>query len=174
MLHKSAAETYRVLVDAYGNNVSSERSCREYFQQFRNNNFDFKEEEHAGAPKKFEELVSLLDEDPCQTLKKLSDSLSVEELAGSKRLRPMGLFHKLGNWLPYDLKEGDIQEGYHCTNCCFKSMKGSLICKELETRKKRKKLWVRPEQLSKVFWSFFQQTGQWNRSIYFTIMQILQ
>ncbi|KAM0728858.1 Mariner Mos1 transposase [Formica fusca] len=35
-LKKSAAEAYRLLVEAYGEAALSERSCREWFQKFKN------------------------------------------------------------------------------------------------------------------------------------------
>ena len=35
-LKKSAAETHRLLVEAYGEAALSERSCREWFQKFKN------------------------------------------------------------------------------------------------------------------------------------------
>ena len=50
MLHISSTETYRVLVNGYGYNAPSNRGCREWFQRFRNNGFDVKNEERAGAP----------------------------------------------------------------------------------------------------------------------------
>ena len=39
-LKKSAAETHRLLVEAYGDVALSERSCREWFQKFKNDEFD--------------------------------------------------------------------------------------------------------------------------------------
>ena len=41
-LKKSAAEAHRLLVEAYGNAVLSERSCREWFQKFKNGNLTSK------------------------------------------------------------------------------------------------------------------------------------
>ena len=39
-LKKSAAEAHRLLVETYGEAVLSERSCREWFQKFKNGEFD--------------------------------------------------------------------------------------------------------------------------------------
>jgi len=39
-LKKSAAEAHRLLVKAYGDAALSERSCREWFQKFKNGEFD--------------------------------------------------------------------------------------------------------------------------------------
>ena len=54
-------------------------------------------------------IHTLLYKYPCQTLKDLSDSLGVKESTVSKHLKSMGLIYQLGNWLPHDLKERDIQ-----------------------------------------------------------------
>ena len=53
--------------------------------------------------KKFEdkEFEALLDEDCCQTLKRLSDTLNVTEMAASKHLNNIGLVQKAQNWLPH-------------------------------------------------------------------------
>jgi len=42
-LKKSAAETHRLLVEAHDDATLSERSCREWFQKFKNDGFDVEE-----------------------------------------------------------------------------------------------------------------------------------
>jgi len=71
-LKKSAAETHRLLVEAHDDATLSERSCREWFQKFKNGGFDI--EERSGKPKVYEdaELEALLDKDSCQTQKELA------------------------------------------------------------------------------------------------------
>ena len=65
-LKKSAA--HRLLIEAYADAALSERSCREWFQKFKNGEFD-EDKERSGRPKVYEdaELEALLDEDSCQT-----------------------------------------------------------------------------------------------------------
>ena len=65
---KSAAEAYRILVDTYGDHALSERTCKDWFRNFRNNDFDVEDKECPSALKKFEdeELEELLHEDSCQ------------------------------------------------------------------------------------------------------------
>lgn len=110
ILKKSAAESFRLLVDIYGENAPSERSCREWFQRFRNDEFDVRDKEREGAPKKFndEQLQALLDEDPSQTLKELSQVLNVNQSTVGKRLKAMGMAQKQGFWLPHLLTDKDI------------------------------------------------------------------
>ena len=45
------------------------RGCREWFQKFKNCEFDIEDKEHSGRPKVYEvaELEALLDQDTCQT-----------------------------------------------------------------------------------------------------------
>ena len=80
-LKKSAAEAHRLLVEAYGDAALSERSCREWFQKFKNGEFDVEGKECSGRPKVYEdaELEALLDEDSCQKQKELALSLAVNK-----------------------------------------------------------------------------------------------
>ena len=48
-LKKSAAEAHRLFVEAYA--ALSERSCREWFQKFKNGEFDIEDKERSGRPK---------------------------------------------------------------------------------------------------------------------------
>ena len=66
---KSATEANRLLVETYGEAALSERSCREWFQKFKNGEFDIEDKESSGRPKVYEdaELEALLDQDSCQT-----------------------------------------------------------------------------------------------------------
>ena len=78
-LKKSAVEAHRLLVEAYGDSVLSERSCREWFQKFKNGEFDVEDKERSGRPKVYAELEALLDEDSCQTQKELALTLEVTQ-----------------------------------------------------------------------------------------------
>ena len=68
-LKKSAAEAHRLLLKTYSEAALSERSCREWFQKFKNGEFDIEDKERSGRPKVYEaaELEALLDQDSCQT-----------------------------------------------------------------------------------------------------------
>ena len=50
-LKKSAAEAHRLFVETYGEAALSERSCRVWFQKFKNGEFDFENKERSGGPK---------------------------------------------------------------------------------------------------------------------------
>ena len=62
-------------------------------------------------PKKVqdEEFGTLLDEDSCQMLAELAESLGVDHTTVSKRLKALGIIQKQGNWMPYELKPRDVE-----------------------------------------------------------------
>ena len=66
---KSTAEAHRMLVEVYGDNAPTDKSCRECFRRFKNGEFSIEDKPRCGQPKKFEdtELEALLDEGPTQT-----------------------------------------------------------------------------------------------------------
>ena len=74
-LKKSAAESHQLLVETYGYAALSERSCREWFQKFKNIEFDIEDKERSGRPKVYEDakLEVLLDQDSCQMQEKQYD-----------------------------------------------------------------------------------------------------
>ena len=98
-MKKSAAESHRILAEVYGEHALAKQTCQKWFSWFKSGNFKLEDKERSGQPKKFEdqELESLLDEDPCQTLQDLAESLEVNFSTVSKRLRVMGMIQKQGN-----------------------------------------------------------------------------
>ena len=68
---KSAAEAHRMLVEVYDDTVPTDKSCREWFQRFKDGDLKTRGERsvedkpRSGQPKKFEdkELEALLEED---------------------------------------------------------------------------------------------------------------
>jgi len=97
-LKKTAAELYRLLGEAYGEYVPSQKTCERWFQRFKIGDFDVADKKHGKPPKKYEdvELQALLDEDDSQTQKLLAEQLSVNQQAVSNRLREMGKIQKVG------------------------------------------------------------------------------
>lgn len=108
---KSAAETYRMLVEVYGDHAPFNTTCKEWFQRFRNDDFDVGDKEHGKPPKKFEdaELEELLTEDSCQTQSELAQSLNVDRSTVAKRLKALGMVQKISHWVPHELKDQDIE-----------------------------------------------------------------
>ena len=57
-MKKSAAEAHRILSNTYGEAAISERTCREWFQRFKNGDFDV-EDRHSGRREKVFENAEL-------------------------------------------------------------------------------------------------------------------
>ncbi|EGI62180.1 Mariner Mos1 transposase [Acromyrmex echinatior] len=110
-MKKSTAEAHQMLSNTYGEAAISERTCREWFQCFKNGDFDVEDRYSGGREKIFEdaELEVLLDQDSCQNQKELARSLGMTQPAISKRLKAMGMIQKQGNWVPYELKSRDVE-----------------------------------------------------------------
>ncbi|GFX67179.1 mariner Mos1 transposase [Trichonephila clavipes] len=72
-LKKNAAESYQMLIEAYGDNALSRAQCYRWFEEFQYGDFDVRNEERSRPPKKFEdaELQALLDEDDSRTRKNI-------------------------------------------------------------------------------------------------------
>ncbi|GBP90764.1 Mariner Mos1 transposase [Eumeta japonica] len=108
---KSAVEAHRLLVGTYNEADLSERTCREWFQKFENGDFDVEDKDSSGRPKIYEdaELEELLKKDSSQTQKELALTLEVTQQAVSHRLKSLGMIHKQGNWVPYELKPRGVE-----------------------------------------------------------------
>ena len=109
-MKKSAA--HRMLSNTYGEAaIVRERTCREWFQRFKNGDFDVEDRHGGGREKVFEdaELEALLEQDSWQNQAELAWSLGVTQQAISKRLKAVGMIQKQGNWVPYELKPRDVE-----------------------------------------------------------------
>ncbi|GFX82570.1 mariner Mos1 transposase [Trichonephila clavipes] len=80
-MKKCAAEAHRMLSNTYGEAAISEKMCREWFQRFKNGDFDVEDQHGGGRVKVFEgaESEALLDQDSCQTQQELAGSLGVTQ-----------------------------------------------------------------------------------------------
>ncbi|KAG5316954.1 MOS1T transposase, partial [Pseudoatta argentina] len=67
-MKKSVIEAHRMLSNTYGEVAINERTCSEWFQHFKNSDFDVEDRHNGGRKKVFEdaELEALLDQDSCQ------------------------------------------------------------------------------------------------------------
>lgn len=137
----------------------SETTCRDWFRRFKNNDFDIEDKERSGAPKKFddEELKALLDEDSCQTLSELAESLGVDHTTVSKRLKALGMIQKQQHWVPYELQPRDIERRLFTCEQLLQRQKRKGFLHRIVTgdekwihydNPKRRKVWGKPGQAS--------------------------
>lgn len=106
-LKKSAAESHRMLVEAYGEHALGKSQCFVWFKKFKRGDFDVKNEDRGRPRKKFEdsELQALLDEDDTQTQQQLAYQLDVTREAICIRLKAMGKIRMMGSWMPQEPDE---------------------------------------------------------------------
>jgi len=156
-MKKSAAESHRILVEVYEKHALAEQMCRKWFSRFKNGNFELEDKERPGQSKKFEDekLESLLDENPCQTLKDLAKSLGVDFSTVSKRLKVIRMIQKQENWAPYELKPRDVERRFFTCEQLLERQKRKGFLHRIVTgdekwihydNPKRRKSWVMPGQ----------------------------
>ena len=153
---KTAAESHRILVKIYRQHALSETTCRHWFRRFKSGDFDLSNKDHGKPPKKFEdaELQALLDEESTQTLKQLAKALEVDRGTISRRLHAIGKIQKEGKWVPYELKERDIEKRKTTRESFFDRFKRKSFLHRIVTgdekwiyfdNPKCKKSWVDPD-----------------------------
>ena len=158
-LKKSAAESHRMLVEAYGDHALSEATCKRWFQRFRNNDFDVRNEERGRPPKKFEdaELQTILDGDDSLSQKQMAAMLNVAQQTISDRLKAMGKIQKCGKWVPHELNERQMENRKTTCEILLQRHVRKSVLHRIVTgdekwiyfkNPKRKKSWVNPGQPS--------------------------
>ncbi|KOC59630.1 Histone-lysine N-methyltransferase SETMAR, partial [Habropoda laboriosa] len=111
-----------LLSEVYGDETPSERTCRVWFEGFRNGDFDMRDKERPGQPKKFEdvELQELLDENPAQTLLcRLSDDLF---MPSTKRRQDK---RKTNKWVLHELSNN--LRAYICSSHILRNIKDPFL-----------------------------------------------
>jgi len=103
-----------MLVEAYNKLALSETTWKEWFRRFKLRDFDRNDKECPGQQQKFEdtELQALVDKDLCQISaisKSTAETLNITQVAIFKRLKAMEKVYNEGQWVPYELKERDIE-----------------------------------------------------------------
>ena len=158
-LKKTAAESHRMLVEAYGEHALGKTQCFEWFKKFKSGAFDVRNEERGKPPKKFtdNELQALLDEDDTQTQQELADQLNVTQKAISIRLKAMGKIQKVGKWVPHELNERQQENRKTSCEMLLDRYKRKSFLHRIVTgdekwiyfeNPKRRKSWVNPGEPS--------------------------
>ena len=154
-LKKTAAESFRILCEVYGDDIIGETTCRDWFRRFKCGDFDVLDKERPGQPKKYEdgELEALLNEDPSQTQEHLAEQLGATQQSISSRLKAMGMIQKLGTWVPYALKPRDVERRFSTCEQLLQRYNRKSFLHRIVTgdekwihydNPKRKKSWVKP------------------------------
>ena len=158
-LKKSAAESHRMLVEAYGDHALSEATCKRWFQRFRDNDFDVLNKERGRPSKKFEdaELQAILNEDDTLSQKQMAAMLNVAQQTISDRLKAMGKIQKCGKWVPHELNERQMENRKNTCEILLQRHERKSVLHRIVTgdekwiyfkNPKRKKSWINPGQPS--------------------------
>ena len=125
--NKNASESRRILVETYGDNVLTQDACVRWFRRFKSGDFDLKDKDRPGQPKKIEyaELQALLDKDDTQTQQQMAEKLNVGRQTISDRLHAIGKIQKAGKWIPHHLNDRQME-------------KRKTVCEVLLSRHERK------------------------------------
>jgi len=110
-LKKSAAESHRMLVEAYGDNALLETTCRNWFRRFNDDNFDLSDKKRENRPRKVEDchLQALLDEDDTQSQKMLAEQLCFSSSHFHAATYHGGKVQKIGKWVPHELNDRQME-----------------------------------------------------------------
>ena len=141
-LKKSAAESHRMLVEAYGDNALSKTTCRDWFRRSNDENFDLSDKKRENWFRKVEDyqLQTLLDENDIQSQK--------------NACRAIGCFSR--KWVPHELNDRQMERRQN-TQILFARQKRKSFLHRIVTgdekwiyfqNPKRKKSWVDPAQPS--------------------------
>ena len=156
---KNASESHRILVETYGEDVPTQDACLRWFRRFKCGDFDLKDKERPGQPKKVQdaELQALLDEDDTQTQTQMAERLNVVQQTISGRLHAMGKIQKAGKWVPHHLSDRQMEKRKTVCEVLLSRLERKSFLHRIVTRDekwiffenpKRKKSWVDPGQPS--------------------------
>jgi len=123
---------------AHGENAVSHTTCKTCYQKFRQGDFSFADELHAGCPQKIEtdELQAWLDINSAQIEKELAEQLKITQQAISVRLHIMGKIQKEGRWVPHELSEDNKNRRHDTTLTLFPKFREKTFCtKSLQAMK---------------------------------------
>jgi len=87
-MKKSAAHAHRMLSNSYGKTAISERTCREWFQCFKNGDFHIEDRHGGGREKVFKdaELEALLHEDSVSNARRIGRIIESDLTIGMRVL----------------------------------------------------------------------------------------
>ena len=120
---------HRMLVEVYGYTAPTDKSCRKWFQRFKDGDFSVEDKPRSAQPKKFEDKEldreALLEEEQSQTQEEACRIIGSNSTSGFCTIENHGNNSKQGNWVPYELKPRDVERRF-------------FTCEQLIQRQQRK------------------------------------
>jgi len=120
----SAAEAYRNICHALGQEAVTKRTCDNWFHRFNTGDYSLDDLPRSGRPLEvdIEALRNLVESDPRQTTRSMANTLGCSHAAIEKHLHSMGKVLKIGSWVPHQLSQKDLdRRAEACTILLSKS-----------------------------------------------------
>jgi transposase len=100
-----ATEAANNICSTMGEDVLSTRTAQQWFNRFKNGNFERDDLPRSGRPMELnvDLLKQLIEEDPRLNLQCLAEELGCSHTAMEKHLHELGKTWKYGVWIPHEL-----------------------------------------------------------------------
>ncbi|KAF2358169.1 hypothetical protein FHG87_011078 [Trinorchestia longiramus] len=112
MLHEfklgyNASEASANINRAWGKESTRDRTVRRWFGKFRSGDENFKDKEGRGCLGSLEneQLHAVVEQNPRQSVREMSQTLGVSITTVSRHLKIIGKVKKLDKWVPHELNE---------------------------------------------------------------------
>jgi histone-lysine N-methyltransferase SETMAR len=118
-LGNNASVAARNISAALGQGTVTERTCRRWFERFRQGDISLEDHPRSGRPLEcdVERLQMLIEDNPRLTTRELSTMLGCNQSTIDHHLHQMGKVNKLGSWVPHQMTPDNIQQ--RITICNF-------------------------------------------------------
>ena len=135
-LKKSAAESHRMFVEAYGDNALSETTCRNRFRRFNADNFDLSDKKRENRPRKVRTInCRLFWTRTIPNRKKcLSSNWVFLKQPFSCGYMPWGRFQKIGKWVPHELNDRQMERRQNMPNSACQTKKKVVPASDCDRR----------------------------------------
>lgn len=112
------AESHHRLCQAFGPDVVSHQTVRNWFKRFKCGNYDIEDKSRSGRPSELDDeaLQQLVESNPRLTSREMAVTLGCDQSTIVRHLHTLGKVPKLGCWVPHVLTERDrTQRSEVCT-----------------------------------------------------------
>jgi histone-lysine N-methyltransferase SETMAR len=110
-----AAESHRRLCQAFGPDIVSATTVRDWFQRFKSGDYSIVDKTKSGRPPELDdgELRQLVESNPRLTTREMATTLGYDQSTIVDRLHKLGKVPKLGCWVPHELTENNRQQRFN-------------------------------------------------------------
>lgn len=132
---KTAAETHRKLIRVYGKDAITERTCQNWFINFRSGNFLMEDRPRSGRPVLLNEdkLKEIIENDRHITVREIAMKLNLSKTTIADHIKKMGYSKKLDVWVPHMLSEFQLIQRMNICDMLLKRNQSNPFLKNLIT-----------------------------------------